>query len=176
MDVFAEFGFNAGSLRGIAERVGISQAGLLHHFPTKVALLSAVLALRDEQAFDFLPEDRVDGREALLGWLDLIRHNTSRPRLVELHCALSAEATTVDHPAHAYFEARYEITVNLIQQVFEALAAADELRPGVDPGSAARTLMALSDGLQVQWLYHPDRVDMVGELRRFIDSLLLTPL
>jgi hypothetical protein len=32
------------------------------------------------------------------------------------------------------------------------------------------------DGLQVQWLTAPDRVDLVGSLRFYLQSLLTVPL
>lgn len=44
---FAQHWFRGGSLARIAREVGISQTGLLHHFPSKAALLQAVLGARD---------------------------------------------------------------------------------------------------------------------------------
>ena len=40
---FSDFGFRDGSLRDVAQRAGITHAGIRHHFPTKVDLLMAVL-------------------------------------------------------------------------------------------------------------------------------------
>ena len=45
--VFAESGYRGGSLKEIADRVGLSQAGLLHHFSSKEELLAEVIAARD---------------------------------------------------------------------------------------------------------------------------------
>ena len=50
VEVFATVGYHKGSLRDVADRVGMSQAGLLHHFPSKEHLLQAVLTWRDEDA------------------------------------------------------------------------------------------------------------------------------
>ncbi|MGY2061863.1 TetR/AcrR family transcriptional regulator, partial [Nocardia gipuzkoensis] len=47
LKTFAENGFRGASIAEIADRCGLSQPGLLHHFPTKAALLSAVLDYRD---------------------------------------------------------------------------------------------------------------------------------
>lgn len=43
-DSFAEKGYAKASLRDIAERAGITHAGLLHHFRNKEELLAEVLA------------------------------------------------------------------------------------------------------------------------------------
>jgi hypothetical protein len=48
---------------------------------------------------------------------------------------------------------------------FKVLAARVELRAGVDPELAGLSLVALMDGLQVQWLSNGAAVDLVGALR-----------
>src|SRR3954447_8882935 len=48
MQLFGEVGYHTASLREVSARVGISLPGLLHHFPSKAALLGAVLVHRDE--------------------------------------------------------------------------------------------------------------------------------
>jgi AcrR family transcriptional regulator len=45
--LFARHGFEHTSLQTVADAVGLSKAGLLHHFPSKQALHQAVLALAD---------------------------------------------------------------------------------------------------------------------------------
>ena len=45
MDAFVSHGYRGASLNAIAEAVGLSRQGLLHYFPSKVALLMAVLEL-----------------------------------------------------------------------------------------------------------------------------------
>jgi hypothetical protein len=56
-DVFSTSGYRAGSLKDVAVKVGLSQAGLLHHFPSKEALLEALLTLRDEESLERLGRD-----------------------------------------------------------------------------------------------------------------------
>jgi AcrR family transcriptional regulator len=48
--LFARHGFEQTSLQAVADAVGLSKAGLLHHFPSKDALHEAVLALADTLA------------------------------------------------------------------------------------------------------------------------------
>ncbi|MCI4658307.1 TetR/AcrR family transcriptional regulator [Cryobacterium zhongshanensis] len=172
IEVFANHGFRNGSLREIAERVGMSQAGLLHHFSNKNELLAGVLELRDERSVALVPLDETPGIETIRGMVRAAEYNAEfAPGLVELHCVLSAEATAPEHPAHQYFVDRYTWVVSLMSEAFTNAQAAGQLREGVDPRSAAQSLIALSDGLQVQWLLAPDTLDMAEELRRYLRPL-----
>jgi len=163
---FAESGYRGGSLRGVAQRVGMSEAGLLHHFRSKSALLEAVLEHRDEKARERVPLDSPDGAEVLKGLVDLAAYNASIAGVVDLYTTLSAEATSADHPAHAYFVRHYAFTREKVERAFAKLDADGRLRHGFDPRQAAITVIALMDGLQVQWLYTRDVVDMADALRR----------
>lgn len=172
LEVFAQSGYRAGSLREVAERVGMSEAGLLHHFRSKSALLMAVLDHRDELARELVDFEVPDGVEALRGLVALARYNTSIPGVVELYCTLSAEATSPAHPAHDYFVRRYEEVRASVTASFERVAASGRLGAGVDPGRAAVATIALMDGLQVQWLLDPTSTDMADALRRFFRGLI----
>jgi AcrR family transcriptional regulator len=176
IDVFAVNGFRNGSIREIAERVGMSQAGLLHHFANKNELLAGVLQLRDDRARSIVRPETQPGIDSLREMVALTAYNATVPGLVELHCVLSAEATSPDHPAHAYFVDRYaQVTVSLTA-AFRQLADDGVLAPGQTPESASRGVVALSDGLQVQWLLDRDAVSMADEMRRYIQLLVLTEL
>jgi AcrR family transcriptional regulator len=176
IEVFAIHGFRNGSIREIAERVGMSQAGLLHHFANKNELLAGVLELRDERSQELVNLDAESGIETIRGMVRLAEYNARMPGLVELHCVLSAEATAPDHPAHDYFVRRYEFVVTFITTAFATMKARGELIEGIDPESAARGLIAMSDGLQVQWLLNNDWLDMAEETRRYLRPLLTVPL
>ena len=172
VEVFSSSGFHKGSLRDVAERVGLSQPGLLHHFPSKENLLEAVLTWRDDQSRVLLGDPFPGGIDLLRGMVELARYNQGTPELVELHVMLSAEGTSHDHPLHQYFVDHYAEVFAMIDTAFRDAEAAGELKPGVECGSAARTLIALMDGLQVQWLLHREGVDMAGDLARYLQSLL----
>jgi AcrR family transcriptional regulator len=170
--VFAKGGYRSGSIREIAEAVGMSEAGLLHHFPSKSALLAEVLELRDQHSLELVPIDGPEPLEILRGLVKLARYNASVPGVVELYCTLSAEATTPDHPAHAYFVGRYRTTVENLTSSFERCAERGLMHEGVRPASAARATIALMDGLQVQWLLDRDSVDMAEELDAYLRSVV----
>lgn len=169
--VFAESGYRAGSLRLVADRVGMSEAGLLHHFRSKSELLQVVLERRDDDAHRFVAREPTDGVAALQGLIELARYNASTPGMVALHCTLSAEATSPDHPAHGYFVRRYEETRHSLVLAFADLERRGLLRESVSPASAARATIAMMDGLQVQWLLDRSLLDMAADLRTFLQEL-----
>ncbi|MDN4478768.1 TetR/AcrR family transcriptional regulator [Demequina sp. SYSU T00039] len=173
--VFAESGFRSGSLREVADKVGLSDAGLLHHYPNKAALLEAVLRHRDDVALVDFHVDLADPRAVVQAFVDITERNMHQPGVVELYCTLSAEATTPDHPAHGYFIERYDWLRGLLTQAFTGLAERGELRDGVDPASAAVQLVSLLDGLQVQWLLDRTALDMTAEVKRHVDTLVHAP-
>ena len=77
--VFSEAGFHGGSLREIAERVGLSQPGLLHHFANKEHLLEAVLTYRDDQARERMGPEPPTGVALLDALIDLAAYNATTP-------------------------------------------------------------------------------------------------
>ncbi|VXB88587.1 TetR/AcrR family transcriptional regulator [Arthrobacter sp. 9AX] len=170
-EVFSTSGYRAGSLKDVADKVGLTQAGLLHHFPSKEALLEAVLTLRDEESMIRLSTAEAKGLDLLRGLVELTCYNTTIPGLVSLYCVLSAESTDPEHPAHAYFQRRYDWVRGTIVEAFTEVGRQGHLRTGVAPMAAARQLIALMDGLQVQWLLDNASVDMPGEVVAFLEAI-----
>jgi AcrR family transcriptional regulator len=172
VEVFSSAGYHKGSLREVAGKVGLSQAGLLHHFPSKEHLLKAVLDWRDDASAELIGTPLPDGIDLLRGLVLLAEYNANTPELVELQVVLSAEGTSADHPLHAYLVDRYAFLFDLVLGAFEHAEAHGQLRPDVNRHSAARTLIALMDGLQVQWLLQPENVDMPADLRKYLQTLV----
>jgi AcrR family transcriptional regulator len=174
--MFGEVGYRGASLREIAARCGISHPGLLHHFPTKESLLLAVLEHRDDVDIEWLETDSPDGVTTLRHLVELVALNATRRGIVELYAVLSAEATSADHPAHTYFQDRYRRALDTATTAFARAAEQGALRDGVDPDSAGRQLIALMDGMQVQWLMDDGATDMAGVVRRQVQDQLTVPL
>jgi AcrR family transcriptional regulator len=169
--LFGEVGYRGASLREIASRCGISHPGLIHHFPTKEALLLAVLEQRDEADVQWLSADGAVGVERLRRMVDIVALNEKRRAIVEMFTVLAAEATSADHPAHAYFAKRYRVSAAAFTSDYELARAAGEVHQHVEPATAARQLIALMDGLQVQWLID-DSTDMSGIVRAHVATQL----
>lgn len=170
-EVFSKNGYRSGSLSQISEIVGISEAGILHHFKTKANLLIEVLRYHDERATEAMGQQRTNGLNFVQAWLDLVQYNISVPGMVEMYCIVSAEATSPAHPAHNYFIQRYENVIDFAIEAMVHIEADGHMRAELDPEDLGRALVALSDGLQVQWLL--DRKwDMVEEHKSFFRRIL----
>lgn len=159
LQVFAVAGFNGSSLKQVAEIVGITEAGILHHFKNKGTLLLEVLKRREELNHKTLRNSSDDGIADVSEWIAVQKLNSTLPGIIELFTILSAEATNAEHPAHDYFQHRYTAVTAKFTEVFHKLKAAKFLGTDESPEDLGASLVALSDGLQLQWLLNPT-VDM----------------
>lgn len=175
LEVFGAQGYESGSLREVAALAGISQAGLLHHFPNKVALLSAVLERRDEGASE--ETGRAEPGVHTLGALvEYARQSAFKPGEIELFAVLSAEATRPEHPANAYMRRRYQWITDIAVESLSAARDQGHLRPDADPLRLASQMFALWDGLQIQWLLKVNDIDVAEGVEHFLDLHLVRPL
>ncbi|WP_333770749.1 TetR/AcrR family transcriptional regulator [Streptomyces sp. IBSBF 2435] len=169
-EVIGERGYRGATLAAVAERVGLTQQGLMHHFPTKEALLVAVLDARDQ--WD-TASAALRGREWPLDIVaELVEYNATRPGIVQAFTVLVGDSVTDGHPAQEHFRERY---ARVRAGGADALRAAygESLPGGLTPERAAALLAAVMDGLQIQWLLDPEAVDMPSAFRDFL--ALLTP-
>src|SRR5262249_41997839 len=129
----------------------------------------AMLRYRDELSRPLYPD--TVSIQTLLATVEVVKFNVAHRGTVELYCVLSAEATAPDHPAHQYFADRYQWLRKMLTNALQQMAGRGQLRPGVEPAVAARSALALMDGLQVQWLLNPASVDMAADLEAYFRGL-----
>jgi AcrR family transcriptional regulator len=172
IEVFADNGYEASSFREIAARVGMSETGLAHHFGGKAALLAAVLEAREDedgarwrQGDGAIPPDRLR---------DLVAQNAQRRGIVQLFARLSTEGTSKASPAHEFFTERYERLRRASAEHIRRLQGEGTIRADLDADLVAQVLLAVMDGLQIQWLYD-DRADMVAALDLLVGTWLPAP-
>jgi AcrR family transcriptional regulator len=168
---FAKHGFRGASLATIAQRVGLSQPGLLHHFPSKEDLLLEVLRLRHERQLEWMARTIEEADSYAEALLELCAANAQTPGLVRLFTVLAAESVDDDHPANVSFRERYRGLRERAASRFLTEQREGRLATDVDPETLAVQVLALFDGLQLQWLLEPDAVDMVEVLRDFLARL-----
>ena len=160
LDVIARNGYGRTSVRELADAVGLSQAGLLHYFSSKEELFQEVLRKRDEvdsQGLTDLTRISIDE------YVRFIRHNADVPGLVQLYARLSNEATDPEHPAHAYFVERQRLIREQFADLIRGRQEAGEAPASLDPQMTATLLVAVTDGLQTQWMLDP-QIDMAEHI------------
>lgn len=170
IEVFSESGFHGATMRDIAQRAGISQTGLNHHFPDKADLLVQVLAARARQQEALI--GTVSKRDFFDAQLSVIRDNEHRPGMLELHSTISAEATSVDHPAHELYRKRYDDLRQYLTSAFELLREEGDLDSPAPVSALANLFVGALDGLQLQWLYNPAEVDVAGSIEALLWVLI----
>ena len=174
MQLFAREGYGDTSLSDVAQRVGVSKSTLLHYYPSKEELLSAVLRERDRLiASHSFAEPASRAADELRALPTGAAHNaTNAPGLVEVYAVLSCEAVPADHPAHSYFEERFRTVIAHFTALFRAAQEDGDLPSHRDPEFEAVWLVALWDGLQYQWLYDRAAVDVAAHLTAHLEDVL----
>ncbi|NQX13408.1 TetR/AcrR family transcriptional regulator [Microbacteriaceae bacterium VKM Ac-2855] len=172
--VFARRGYSTGSLREIADHVGISRTALQRHFEAKEDLLTAVL---DRWVSDMAEVSATagagDGLDYFLAFPELMRYHVQNPGFIELFLTLSTEASDLQHPARGWIADRYaSIVADGVQHLGQACAAG-QARPMTQGEIATeiRGLFAVMDGLELQWMANPDE-DLSGNFDRLLASIL----
>ncbi len=174
MVIFARDGFAGASLTNIAKVAGISQVGLLHHFPNKLALLRAVLEHRDQYIGGKLQEaDQVASVQGFVDFLKLImRFSIEDASVSQALMIINAESLSVTHPAHRWFSERFSIIHSHLQAHLKLLADAGEIRADVDVKQVSLEIAAMMDGMQIQWLRSPGDVAIEPAFARFLERLI----
>lgn len=168
--LLSQYGFQGMTLALVAKEVGLTEPGVLHYFPSKVHLLQGVLEYHEQkdiekyvEVIDIAQKDSA-GLFKLLE--NLVAENEKIPGLIQLFTVLVSESIRNDHPTHGYFVTRYRRGREMyVAQFFESLKT--KIRPDVDLNELAALIMAVMDGLQIQWLLDPKKVDMVNTFKLF---------
>ncbi len=169
---FGQNGYHGAKLADIAKAAGVTEPGLLHHFPSKAHLLMAILAERDRIDRERFDPSLHEGMKAPLTSLQqLVEYNETVPGLVQLFAVLVAESIDGKHPAHEFFKRRYRNLREGTVAVLREAQARDEIRGDIPAKDLVILLFAMIDGLQVQWLYDPEQIEMARLFRQFLSLL-----
>ncbi|MEG3636505.1 TetR/AcrR family transcriptional regulator [Micromonospora palythoicola] len=134
LELFTEQGYEATSLREVAERLGVTKAALYYHFKSKDEIVSSVV------------EDRLERMDALIAWAE------SQP------ATLATRRAVIERYADAMFSGEQPSVMRFFEQnqtALKSLSAGRELRgrmfrlaaavcQGDDsPGAQLRAVLAL---------------------------------
>lgn len=169
-EAFARGGYNGSSIEQIARAAGLTKPGLLHHFPSKIGLLRAVL---DQRSDDAIVEAGVDNKT--LGVLDTVfkvaHRDVSDTVRTRGYAVLLGEAIALDAPFADRFRQHY---ASVTQEVTDAIRSAMEdgsARADADPEGIAAEVIAVMDGLQAQWLLGGDPELYLSRLHSYLTRL-----
>lgn len=154
----ARYGSYGVSMQAVADAVGLSLPGLLHHVRGRDELLALIV----EQHYDEQTEFLGDGAVSLPGTLrGIVDRNLERPSLVALFVRLAVEAHEPAHPAHAYYRERHgamldrlrAVSWTLPERFHEPEALLDLLRTALCAmdGAQAQSLTDPVEGLDALW-------------------------
>lgn len=163
VEAIGKYGYHATSMREIASACGLSQAGLLHYFPNKEALLIALVDHREAAQTNVPPNEMDTWVNALLSQVD--RNEKEKP-LTQLWANLVGEATDPMFPAHKYFVKRYRVTRKNFAEQFAKINGHE--RPTEEDELKAALATAMWDGLQNQRL-----LDSQFDMRRPFEYALI---
>ncbi|MER7625232.1 TetR/AcrR family transcriptional regulator [Streptomyces sp. NPDC126503] len=162
LDIFAAEGYRGTSLRKVAARCNLSLPGLMHYFDSKEDLLTQVLRMRDETA-----RQRQDERTSPESYREIIREGAKTPGLVELFVSMAAAASDPGHPAHAHFSERYPVLRERVADYVRTRMEEGRMTTVVPPERLAVLLLAVADGIQLQWL-----IDRSTDMEQPIDDIM----
>lgn len=170
---FADNGYAGTTLDEIARVAGMTVDAVTAVYPDTAALLLAVLTRRDDSdggQVQLLHQP--SGIELLHGLKVLVRASRDAVAAARLHTRMTGAATAVDHPAHRWAVERYQWTRSLFTAALRRDQDAGLLRDDVDPRAVAIRLIAVMDGLQLQWLLDPTEVDVAEHVDAYIETLI----
>lgn len=173
---FAEHGYAAASLLAIAIDANISRSGLLHHFPSKKALLRAVLKDRNDSFREWIAPylRRPGGLGALAAMMDLAAEDHPMQGQIELTTRLSSEASSTDHPARNEVSKDAALARRTIASTLRRASRCGYLVNDVDPDATAADLLAVTVGLRAMRLRDP-AIEPPTHVRRLVVGLLTEP-
>lgn len=171
--LFARHGYQGTTIAQIASEVGLTDAGVLYHYPTKADLFWATVDM-----FEDLQRDRVLALMAP-GGLTAIRNLAQWgpimeewPDLLALQVVLGAAAVSHDSELRPYYHQRYEDLRAGIAGFLAQAAEAGDVRPDVDGISEATAFLAFLDGLRLQYFYSDGDVSLSANLCTYVDQLV----
>jgi AcrR family transcriptional regulator len=172
--LFAKRGFRATGILALAQEVGLSHVGVLHHFGSKEQLLRAMVARREAEE----AEEAIAGHPAPSGLAALKaiakqgQHLVANTVLPRLYTVLIAENLDAEDPLHDYFVDRYRrVRASLARSVREGQQVG-EIRSDVDADRIAAEILSFIVGTQIQWLLDQDGIDVNGAYERYLGRLI----
>ncbi|WP_435298844.1 TetR/AcrR family transcriptional regulator [Timonella sp. A28] len=181
---FAEFGYHGASMREIAASTGVTHAGLRYHFPSKDDLLLAVLEKRSSlgdrffedpfgESFENLEHQQERVWEVIEAFVDFMRFSFDRLGMIQLFTTQAIYASDPDYPAHEFYVRRYDKMRDDYRRALVVIQEFGILKPELCIDHVSIEIIAFLEGLQVQWLLQPEKLDYVSALEHYFKNLIV---
>jgi AcrR family transcriptional regulator len=162
VQAIGERGYYGFTIQDLAQRCGLTNAGLLHHYPSKDHVLLAVLYQLEWQESEVMrplvEAARADGRSIssiMAVMRNMVERVAAKPDLGRFFAELQVESISAGHPAHAWARRREEQLLDLLVELISPWVTA--------PDVVGRLLLAIVDGLYMRWLRSDCGFDIVAE-------------
>jgi len=170
MKVFGMRGYVGGSLRHIANELGVTHPALLRHYPSKDTLFRAVLERHD---VGISPPRKSKGpRQALLRHIQRCIALEDVEGLIPLYTAIDARSFLPGTSYHDFFVKQGRQLMAVENHVFTGIHAIGQLRPDLNPLRQAEAYQALWDGVQTRWALH-ETESTYRPLSIYVDRILV---
>jgi AcrR family transcriptional regulator len=173
LELFGARGIRGTSIAAIADRLGLTDGGVLYHFPTKSSLLDAVLERSVElQVSRMRALVEPGGLEAIRGlsaWGSVVEET---PELTALSIVIGTEAILEDSSVRDWVVRRYAAVHDLGAGLIREGIERGEIREDVDADWEASALIAFLDGIRLQWFYSERRLPIGDVVERYVDLLV----
>nr|WP_314635365.1 TetR/AcrR family transcriptional regulator [uncultured Janthinobacterium sp.] len=145
---FARKGFHQTSTAAICAQAGMSPGNLFHYFPTKQAIIAAIVDQEGSETAAYLAElqDSADSYGALLAFMDVVLALAADGDVAGLALDIAAEALRdADIAARV---ARNDAAMRAgVQALLVSAAAQGQVDAALDPAQTAGWIAALIDGI-----------------------------
>lgn len=164
IELYVRKGFFAGSMNDLARGTGIAKGTLYVYFKSKEALWNAIIELLAEE-MDGLIQTIFASTDPPLAKLESIArfsfdYYAENTKLCDIMIKIWA-MTDTEHetPLRTTLRAMYEQYRRALAAIIREGIERGEIRPDPDPVASASFVLAMLDGLIVQWLMEPDLFD-----------------
>ncbi|MFA5488587.1 MAG: TetR/AcrR family transcriptional regulator [Candidimonas sp.] len=173
-ELFIKHGFGGATIDQIAKQAGVTKGGLYFCFADKECLLLRLLERADEMVLDPMLEsvggmlqDPLEALDEYVYWW--ARVAVSEWRKLLLPILISLEFLNLDNAPAAHLRKRYEKLYGLVSSLIRSGQKKGVFRTEEKPEELAMVLVAITDGMLLEWLRHGMRIDgrsLVQTLRR----------
>lgn len=159
------------SIASVAERAGITDAGLLKHFGTKHNFVLAVLVELDRQALAYWEQAPPTGLDLIRAIPEMTRRSQTQPGMWKLQLLFQAENLAPDSPAYDYYRRRHHFLHHAFADAIRTGQHRGEIRPDADPDLVAAQIVDFLMGSGFHD-HAPDHIDPFAVCEDFANRLI----